>query len=390
MIRIVVACLLAGPLLAGCVNSERPPAGAHRDDRPFGSVQLFDGAAKPLLPPPGVTVQEHAVSPARGNREFNILVISGGGSDGAFGAGVLKGWSESGKRPVFDIVTGVSTGALIANLAFLGASWDPELEHFYTRTTDKNIFESLGLSGLFGESILDTKPLRGIIARIVDERLLDAVAAAHRQGRRLFVATTDLDAGTVVVWDMGAIAGSGMPDRVSIYREILVASAAVPGLFPPVYIRADAAGEARMHVDGGVKAPILLRSFMLAGPQRRKTVYVLINGKLTLKTDAGPVAPNVFGISKRSIAELMRGLLYKTVYQGYVTTRNARAEFRMLHVPDDQPEIVDALRFDPQEMRKLFDLGHRTGRDAGQWQTEPPRIEPLERVRPSPAPRTTR
>jgi predicted acylesterase/phospholipase RssA len=348
----------------------------------FGSIPLFTAQGMPVLPPKGATIAGQQVPLAATSRDLHVLAISGGGSDGAFGAGVLKGWTESGKRPVFNIVTGVSTGALIATFAFLGAQWDDEIERFYTRITTELIYTDHGIAGFFQDSLYDTGPFRAMIEKAVTPRLLDAVAEEHRKGRRLYVATTDLDHGTIVVWDMGGIAASNDEARVETYRDVLVASAAFPGFFKPVYVRHSdkPGGKARMHVDGGVKAPILLRSFMVEGQHRSKTVYMLINGKMALSADSEAVPATVVGISKRSISELMRGLTYKTIYQGYVTSRQANAEFRILHVPDKTKDIEDALRFQPSEMRELFEVGRMIGRDPRNWLKEPPRLEPLERV----------
>jgi predicted acylesterase/phospholipase RssA len=377
------ASLLAAALgLAACAASLRPDQGDVTTSASFGAIPLFDSQSKPLEPPPGATIGSAPVPLATPTKELNVLAISGGGSDGAFGAGVLKGWTESGKRPVFNIVTGVSTGALIATFAFLGSAWDGEIERFYTRITAEQIYATKGLFGFFEESLYDTAPLRAMIEKVVTPRLLEAVASEHARGRRLYVATTNLDTGLVVVWDMGGIAASSQADRLDTYRDVLVASAAFPGFFKPVYVRqSEDGGKAHMHVDGGVKAPILLRSFMVEGAQTKKTVYMLVNGKLSLKTPSeAPVQATVLDISKRSIAELMRGLTYKTIYQAYVTTRQARGQFRVLFVPDDEPDIDDALRFRPKEMKRLFDLGRRIGGQPASWQNEPPRLEALERV----------
>jgi len=377
-----IVCLLVALAVAACGASLRPDADGVAASATFGSIPLFDEKSKPLEPPPGATIAGHQVSPAAETKDLNVLVISGGGSDGAFGAGVLKGWTESGTRPAFNIVTGVSTGALIATFAFLGSGWDAEIERFYTKVTGEQIYAEQGLLGLFQDSLYDTTPFRKMVEKVVTPRLLDAVAAAHERGRRLYVATTDLDTGQVVVWDMGGIAASKDASRAETYRDVLVASAAFPGFFQPVYVRhSEEKGRPRMHVDGGVKAPILLRSFMVDGKQRKKTVYVLINGKLSLKVDTPqPVPATVMGISRRSISELMRGLTYKTIYQAYVTTRQARGQFRILHVPDETKDIDDPLRFRPKEMRALFDVGRSIGAKPASWLPEPPRLEALERV----------
>ena len=375
----VVSCLgLIGLLAMGCGSSPRLNA-PEGNANSFGAIALFQGEGTPRELPDKATISGSVQLPASDDKHHNVLVLSGGGSHGAFGAGVLKGWSESGKRPKFEIVTGVSTGALIANFAFLGPQWDKELKQFYTNISDDQIYINLGFEGFFEESLYDTAPLRNVIAQVVDHKMLQAVAAEHLKGRRLYVATTNLDLGKVVVWDMGGIAASGHKGSLQLYRQILLASAAFPGLFKPVYIGARD-GHVHMHVDGGIKAPILLRSFMVGGPRLHRTIYVLVNGKISLLAGAPPVAPKFKDISLRAISELSRGLYYKTIYQSYVTTRNAGGRFRIMYLPDNVP-AGEVMRFKTNEMRKLFEVGRRMGRDMKNWKREPPRLEKLERVR---------
>jgi predicted acylesterase/phospholipase RssA len=338
---------------------------------PLGSVALFDDNQQPISNTKKIPRKKNA----------HVLALSGGGSYGAFGAGVLKGWTESGKRPEFDVVTGISTGALIATLAFLGSEYDDELEDLYTNTTDEDIFSSKGVTGLFGASLLDYTPLKRQIEKMITEELLDEVGAEYLEGRRLYVGTTNLDAGKLVVWDMGAIAASGHEHRVRIFQKILRASAAVPGVFKPVYIQPTVESEARqMHVDGAVKAPILIRSFMFEMPARRRWLHVIINHKISLDEAPEAVEPKVLDIARKSISELLRGLTYKTLYQGYVTARNSNTRFRLIAIPDDEPIAETSLNFQPAHMRKLFELGRQMALSGKGWANEPPRLEQLERI----------
>jgi hypothetical protein len=194
-------------------------------------------------------------APALAGTEHQYLAISGGGSNGAFGAGLLCGWTKRGDRPEFEIVTGVSTGALIAPFAFLGPEYDEELERFYTSVTDADIFELRGtLSGLLSDAVASTAPLRRLIEETVDDEMIAQIAAEHARGRRLLIGTTNLDVSRPVQWDLGYIASSGMPGAKKLIHDVLLASAAIPILFPPVLIQVEANGARydEIHVDGGV------------------------------------------------------------------------------------------------------------------------------------------
>jgi predicted acylesterase/phospholipase RssA len=209
-----------------------------------------------------------------GSRVYSYLSVSGGGSDGAFGAGLINGWTEAGNRPHFKVVTGVSTGALIAPFAFLGPEYDAILKKSYTTVDASAIFivRSL-LSILWSESLTDTAPLKTMVASYIDESVLEAIATEHAKGRRLLVATSNLDAEQPVIWDMGAIASSKDPKRLDLFRTIMVASASIPMVFPPAMIDVDIDGQKydEMHVDGGVfrnpsRSPASSTS---AGPSQR-------------------------------------------------------------------------------------------------------------------------
>lgn len=209
------------------------------------------------------------------------LVLSGGGENGAFGAGLLAGWSAKGDRPDFAVVTGVSTGAMIAPFAFLGRQGDSVLRETYTGITAADVFEFGGRD----EALTDTWPLKKLIAKFVTPELLAQVAEAHRAGRRLIVVTTNVDTQRPVAWDMGAIAASGEPRALDLFREVILASAAIPGIFPPVLIPARADGKAfdEMHVDGGTTSPFYLApAATIRGEQTgvpAREVFLIVNGQ---------------------------------------------------------------------------------------------------------------
>ena len=186
--------------------------------------------------------------------QYASLALSGGGDHGAFGAGYLKGWSESGTRPTFKIVTGISTGALIAPLAMLGHEYDDLLQEAYTTVTADNIFRQKSFVSMYwNESLTDNHPLQDLVHEVLTDEVIDAVAEAHRNGQRLYIGTTHFDAQRPMIWNMGAIANSPHPGAYEIFRDVLIASAAIPIFFPPVYVDVTVNGETydEMHVDGG-------------------------------------------------------------------------------------------------------------------------------------------
>ena len=365
-LRMIV--LGAGVLLGACATR---PVATSGDAAlvAYGQVRETDDAGRPR--------RDIAVPPTLHGRH-DVLLLSGGGSDGAFGAGVLVGWTESGKRPSFDIVTGVSTGALMATLAFLGPAHDKDLRRFYTEITDKDVLIKRGtLGGLLGGALYKATPLETMIAATIDDAMLDEVAAEHAKGRRLYVATTNLDAGTTVTWDMGAIASSRSPHRATLYREVLAASAAIPGVFRPAFFSADG-GPPAMHVDGGVKNAVLFRSYMVdTASGEPQHVWAIVNGQIRFETEGAPTGANITNTVPKTISEMLRTITKRSVWRAYVMARNGGASYNLAYIPDDVAE-TDPIKFETAGMTRLFDAGRKLAR-AGAWQTEPPRLEGLER-----------
>jgi predicted acylesterase/phospholipase RssA len=320
--------------------------------------------------------------PEHGKPVVNFLAISSGGDDGAFAAGLLAGWTQSGRRPRFEIVTGVSAGALIAPLAFLGPAYDRQLTAMWTRYGTQDLIVKRPLAAMFGGAALaDTGPLAELIAYYIDQPFLDAVAAEYRRGRILLIETTNLDAQRPVVWNMTAIAGSRHPRALSLFRQVLLASASVPGIFPPVHIRVEAGGELReeMHVDGGTTqkvfiAPLQLRLSMLdplysAPPLRR--IYVISNTKLAPEWE--PPRNDTRAIAERSLRTLSKSQGAGDLIRLYVLATRDGAEFNLAAIPSSfRPKSKEA--FDRHYMRALFDVGFVEGRGGYRWLSAPPEL----------------
>ena len=244
---------------------------------------------------------------------FNILALSGGGANGAFGAGILYGWSAAGTRPIFKIVTGISTGSLIAPFAFLGSDYDQILKQVYTSVETKDIvkFRSFIFTRRGLDSLADSSPLQGLIEKYVTDDAIRSVALAHQTGRRLYIGTTDLDANRLTIWNMGVIASIDRPEAFDLFRKILLASASIPIIFPPVYIPVEIGGEIyeEMHVDGGVATQVFFYGDIMnlddairaAGLSSIGTgrIYIIQNIQSVPRYER--VDSNLVGISKKSI-----------------------------------------------------------------------------------------
>jgi hypothetical protein len=315
-----------------------------------------------------------------GTDDFSILALSGGGEHGAFGAGLLKGWSETGRRPTFTIVTGISTGALMAPFAFLGSSYDQRLQALYTEMSMHRVLSGSPVMGLFGEGLYSTRPLQRIVARQIDETVMADIAAAHRQGRRLFIVTTNLDAQRPVLWNMGAIANSGRPGALELFRKVLVASASVPGLFDPVFIDAEGNGHRfkEMHVDGGTALEVLAIPVKLAAAGRLAStrhapgrLYIVINNNLDpafLVTK-----PKTLTITARAFNTLVKSDIYDTILSSYLYAVKQGYQFNLAYIPNTF-KVRSVELIDPRYMAALFEFGRVRGRLEGGWEHLPPRL----------------
>jgi len=314
------------------------------------------------------------------NRPHSYLAVSGGGSNGAFGAGLLAGWTQTGTRPEFTMVTGISTGALTAPFAFLGSDYDDQLKTVYTTTSTSMIAKKRNIiMAPFVDSMVDTKPLRELIATYITTDVIKAVAQEHMKGRRLFIGTANLDAGRSVIWNMGAIAASDYPRKVELFHDVLQASSAIPVAFPPVVIPVEAEGRSydEMHVDGGTGSQVFVypaavdwklitRKLKVQGVPR---AYVIRNS--FLEPDYRGVKRSIFPIGMRTINSLIRTQGIGDLYQIYTLCTRDGNEFNLAYIPSEFTEKPSE-GFDPAYMIKLFDLGYQMAVAGYTWQKVPP------------------
>ncbi|UAL10985.1 patatin-like phospholipase family protein [Caulobacter segnis] len=307
-----------------------------------------------------------------GRDEFNILALSGGASGGAYGAGVLAGLSKAGRRPDFAIVTGVSTGALIAPLAFLGPAWDDRLTDAYVGGHATELLSLRRLGPALGPSIFKGESLDALVETFVDMEMVEAVAVEHARGRRLLIATTNLDSQRAVVWDMGEIATRGGEEALKLFRTLLVASSSVPGIFPPKLVEVETDGQTyqEMHVDGGVAAPLFLMPDALLhwrnlGPRfRRGRVHVIVNTVLDPSTQSTP--PGVASIMARSFDTMLR-FSYRqalSLAAGFCSRHNL--PLSVASIPNSF-EGMNLLKFETDLMRRIYDAGVEQAMQGSVW-----------------------
>ena len=411
--------LAAATLSFGCAVSRpalSPEKLAQRKQAQLGYLDRYRHIIEQRLVRRMTREAQAASSPPARRAVIDILIISGGGDYGAFGAGFLQGWgwnvtpeNDLSKRPVFDIVTGVSTGALIAPYAFIGTS--PQ----YDRVADlysapkKSWFVSRGLIKLlFGaESYMETKGLRRELDTQIDADTIAKISAGERDDRSLWIGTTNLDLGVLYPWDLTLEArgiveapapvertsGSAEANRIaepvgahgaraSRFRDVLLASASIPAVFPPVVI------DDTLYVDGGTTSNILfdvdllqpngpVESFRKLHPDLPVPAFrfwVIINNKIGV--DGRVVQPTWLSITRASVAAAIRSSTLGSLKQLESQTQLQRCqgldvEFRFICIPDDwQPPVENPDPFDPQLMNSLLELGRRMGERWDSWRTD--------------------
>jgi predicted acylesterase/phospholipase RssA len=386
-------------IVAGCgtVRARHPVPPAYQDEarvEGMPDVRGYADAADESMFKSAVESirQELAAQPGKPAGVFltptvDILALSGGGADGAFGAGLMCGWTEHGDRPSFKLVTGISTGSLIAPFAFLGPKYDAKLKEVYTTISTKNIYKIRSLLKLpWSDSIADTWPLAELAAKSMDDDMLRGIAAEHQKGRRLFVGTANLDSQRLAIWDMGAIAAIGTPEAFKLFRRILLASASIPVMFPPLYLEVEAHGQKydELHVDGGVVAEVITYEFIFR-PQAVKTaargadaksrpgrMFIIRNSKIGSewgKTEAG-----LKGITPRALNTIIKYQGIGDLYRIYTISKLDGWDFNLAVIPGEF-NVERKEEFDRSYMNQLFNRGYDLGRQGYPWMKYPPGLQ---------------
>jgi predicted acylesterase/phospholipase RssA len=370
------------------------------------SRTVQQAAQKPQVPPPRAefTQQEQAAAVIPGIPEARFwadseeeyrrvlgplngpwLALSAGGEDSAFGAGLLNGLSETGRRPDYAVVSGVSSGALLAPFAFLGPARDADLQRDFTAISAPDVFEDRRTV----DSLMDTWPLREFIAKRITPQLLAEIATEHRRGRRLIIVTTNIDSGRPVAWNMGAIAAAGSEAALKLFRDILVATSAIPGLFPPVLIDVEANGRrlSEMHVDGGLAATVYIApdSMLLASSSLRlpaSQITLILNSKLV--SEFTMTDRSLVGVLGRSLSIGVKRATRSAAILLAAAARRSGTDFNVAYV-DQKFDHPSRGLFDPDYMKALFEAGRQQGRSDEPFRRAMPEATPPQAAAPQPA-----
>ena len=331
-----------------------------------------------------LTQKAQRYSDINGSVPFDILTLTGGGSRGAFGTGLLLGWTDRGDIPDFDIITGISTGAVMAPFIFLGEEELKKVEYFYTKMHTEEVFVS-SWTHFFGYGyIMNAKPLKKLFKKNFNKAFLDKIAAEHKKGRRLYIGTTNIDTGQLVVWDMGAIASSDREDKYQRFSDIIYASSALPVYLPPQYMSVDVDDKKyyQMHIDGGIYTQVFMIGLLVnwgdalsfdksANTDFDVTLYTVANRKYRQRDVYKPVEQSPFSIIEAYVLTEMDLLFDRSIYRLYKSCEKKGFKFKMAAIPDKMPDIIQTpTEFKPQEMIELFNIGYHIGKTKIPWKTE--------------------
>jgi predicted acylesterase/phospholipase RssA len=360
-------------MLAGC--SSLPRTSYTASDAASSTVLDLDQLRRYADEPASTFLKANASARPRA---VSYLALSGGGADGAYGAGVLNGWTAAGTRPEFSAVSGVSTGALIAPFAFLGPAYDATLRDVYTSGVAESLLNTPSIvHAVFGSGLFGNTRLRELVARYISQDMLGKIAAEHAKGRDLLIVTTNLDTQRTVIWDMGRIAAIRSTQALNLFRDVMAASASIPVVFPPMLIDAEANGHRfqEMHVDGGVTAPVLTlpEAFLLRNGAfargLRMNIYVLVNDKV--ERDFRLVPNSTIDIAARTSASVTKTQIRSVLYETYDFARRNNFGFNLTYIDKALPSPT-SFGFEAGYMRSLYQYGYDKGKTGDFWAKSPP------------------
>lgn len=388
----IALVLLAVSALAGCATPQRNPIPIEsmREAEIPGMPGVRSFADEPRFTqdiiqsvreePPGLFPRN-----ADGTVAYSVLILSGGGQRGAFGAGFLNGWTQTGTRPTFKLVTGISAGALIAPFAFLGPDYDALLKKLWTTIDQKQIARTR----LSREALVNSRPLAELIAQYVSWDVLEAVAAEHKRGRRLYIGTTHMGAQRLMIWNMGAIAATGHPGSLELFHNVMRASASIPVFFPPVMFEVEANGVRydEMHTDGGTVTQLFFMgaTMDLMGARRKLGIkaggarlYIIRNGQ----SDPVPeqIERKLSEIAPRALNTVIKAQSHGDLVRIYAIARANKIDFNYVEVPSSYVKQEKGT-FNKIEMNRLFDLGVKIGSSKNPWEKKPRFVELLHMMR---------
>lgn len=399
--RPVLFGLLMLALAPGC-QSDRPARRGPISPARAGlsTNDLIDVAAQSEADEVGDAKQLFAVAeklkkeptPQQAARRRSVLCLSGGGSYGAYSAGVLCGWTASGNRPGcggrpnFAVVTGISTGALIAPLAFLGPQYDDQVRQFYTTVEKRDIYRLRPVRGLFSTALADNAPLAELVDGVLTPEVIQQVAQEHRAGRRLYIGTTELESKRFVFWDIGEIANRGCPGDRELIKKILLGSSAIPGFFPPAEIPVTVDGKTfvEKHGDGGTSASIFFRPPYVPPGQRTPEaldlagidLYMIVAGKLY--ADAAPVKNRSLSLATGSVSSVIYAQTRGDLQRIYLISLLSGMNYHLAAIPPDFPAPSSSTAFERKPMTEMFNEGYRLASSGQAWRHTPPGVEPGE------------
>jgi len=366
---LVLTCSLA---LAGCTSLPRTPYTAA--EASASRVLDIDGLRRYADDP----VTKFSFEKDNSSATKSYLALSGGGADGAYGVGVLNGWTAARTRPTFSVVSGVSTGGLIAPFAFLGSQYDDTLREVYTSGIAESLLNDPSIMRvLFGSGLFGNTRLRELVARYVGPEIMAQVARENAKGRKLLVVTTDLDTQRTAIWDMGKIAAVGTPEALKLFRDVMAASASIPLVFPPIMI--DAEGQGRkfqeMHVDGGVTAPVLTlpEALLFQGSRlpgnARMDIYILVNKKIERNFEL--VSNGTIDVASRSLSAITQSQTRSIIFSTYDFAKRNRLGFHLSYIAREYP-APPSEGFDTAYMRALYQYGYDKAASGQAWSSTVP------------------